>query len=58
VTLPPFYGFQTQGNREQIIMLSRARYARKREEIEKEIENKQDQYNIQCKVSIHILTVS
>jgi type IV secretory pathway TraG/TraD family ATPase VirD4 len=38
ITLPPFYGFQTQGNREKIIMLSRARYAGKREEIEKEIE--------------------
>ncbi len=39
VTLPPFYGFQTQGNQEKIIMLSRARYACKREEIEKRIGN-------------------
>jgi len=40
VTLLPFYGFQTQGSREEIIMASRAKYAGKRKEIERKIQNK------------------
>ncbi len=38
VTLPPFYNFKPQGNREKIIVTSRARYAGKRKEIERAIE--------------------
>ncbi len=38
MTLPPFYNFKFQGNREKIIATSRAKYAGKREEIEREIE--------------------
>ncbi|MDJ1420281.1 MAG: type IV secretion system DNA-binding domain-containing protein [Candidatus Methanoperedens sp.] len=38
VTLPPFYNFKPQGNREKIIALSRSRYTCKREEVEGKIE--------------------
>ncbi len=31
VTLSPFYGFEFQGSREKIIMLSRAKYAGKKQ---------------------------
>jgi hypothetical protein len=37
-TLPPFYKFKFQGNREKIIIASRSKYAGKRKEIEREIE--------------------
>lgn len=37
-TLPPFYGFEHQGNRERVISASRERYAARREEIEREVE--------------------
>ncbi len=40
VTLPPFYNFKPQGNMEKIIAASRAKYAGKRREIEREIEKK------------------
>jgi len=36
-TLPPFYGFKFQGNREKIIKVSRQRYAVRKELIEKKI---------------------
>ncbi len=38
ITLPPFYNFKPQGNREKIVMASRAKYAGKRKEIERIIE--------------------
>jgi len=34
-TLPPFYGFKFQGNREKIIKVSRQRYAVEREVVER-----------------------
>jgi hypothetical protein len=38
VILPPFYKFKSQGNREKIVIIaSRAKYAGKRKEIEREI---------------------
>jgi type IV secretory pathway TraG/TraD family ATPase VirD4 len=37
LTLPPFFKFNRQGNKEKIIEMSRMRYARKREEIEGKI---------------------
>lgn len=36
-TLPPFYNFKPQGNREKIIKISRLRYSTKKEEIEEKI---------------------
>ena len=36
-TLPPFYGFKFQGNREKIIKVSRQRYAVEREVVEEKI---------------------
>jgi len=38
LTLPPFSNFRPQGNKEEIILLSRLRYSAKREDCEKEIE--------------------
>ncbi len=38
ITLPPFYNFKPQGNKEKIIAASRSKYAGKRKEIEREIE--------------------
>jgi len=38
-TLPPFYDFKLQGNKEKIIKVSRQKYSTKKEEIEKLIEN-------------------
>ncbi len=38
VVLPPFYTFKPQGNKEKIIVASRAKYAGKRKEIERIIE--------------------
>ncbi len=37
-TLPPFYNFKFQGNKEKIIALSRAQYANERKRVKKEIE--------------------
>jgi hypothetical protein len=34
ITLPPFYNFKPQGNKEKIIAASRSKYAGKRKEIE------------------------
>ncbi len=38
LTLPPFYNFKPQGNKEKIIATSRLKYAGKRKEIERKIE--------------------
>ncbi|MBE9592119.1 MAG: hypothetical protein IMF19_01440, partial [Proteobacteria bacterium] len=37
LTLPPFFKFERQGNKDKIIEVSRMRYARKRKEIEGKI---------------------
>lgn len=39
LTLPPFFNFRPQGNKEEIILLSRAGYSTKREQGVKEFEN-------------------
>jgi hypothetical protein len=36
-TLPPFHGFEFQGNREKIVRVSRQRYAGRRKDIEAKI---------------------
>lgn len=38
LTLPPFYKFKPQGNKEKIIKVSRHRYSTKRDELEEKIE--------------------
>ena len=37
LTLPPFFKFERQGNKDKIIEVTRTRYAKKREEIEGKI---------------------
>ena len=37
MTLPPFFKFERQGNKDKIIEGSRMKYAKKREEIEEKI---------------------
>ncbi len=38
ITLPPFYNFKPQGNKEKIVKISRGMYASKKEAVERVIE--------------------
>jgi hypothetical protein len=59
MTLPPFFKFERQGNKEKIVDVSRLKYAKKREEIEEKIgkwgrDYKESKENKQTQLSFKI----